>query len=223
MSEDWPPIQLWIDRGKGVPPGPNDLQKMYFIDRVSPDKRPHLHTQDILLSIGGQGSGKSVGAVARMIDQARLWPGIQIYLGAFNMKVLARNIWQPFEEILLGHRNRKKRHPFLEKSFGENSQYAKFANGSSIQCINLETNIKENIGFTAGLLVIDEVHLLPDEEALKLLIGRARGIPPQIRQVILCTNPEKTKQGWINQSFDLKVFDGVDTSEGPVEKLVGPK
>jgi len=51
-----PSVQIWRDSGKCLP-GPNELQKMYFIDRIPPSKRPHLHTQDVLLSIGGQGSG----------------------------------------------------------------------------------------------------------------------------------------------------------------------
>lgn len=149
---------------------------------------------------------------------------MSVYIGAYDFQVLKRNVWAPFEEILIPNGDKKKgKHPFLIKAFSDPSPVAKFANGSTVNCINLKNNLKQNIGFTADLLVIDEVHLLPDEDALNLLIGRARGSASEIRQVILCTNPEKTKQGWMNHTFNLKIFDGVDTSEHPVEKLVGPK
>lgn len=49
-----PPPQLWPDSGKGEV-GPTPLQRMYFIDRVHPSKRPHLHPLDLLLSVGGFG------------------------------------------------------------------------------------------------------------------------------------------------------------------------
>lgn len=159
------------------------------------------------------------GAVARIIDQCRLWPGLACYIGAYNMKVLARNVFKPFNEIMLP---KGERHPFLVKNFSEQSPSAKFANGSFAECINLKDNLKQNIGFTAGFLLVDELKLLPDEQSLNMLIGRTRGIPPEIRQVILCTNPEESKEGWINQTFSLHLFDGVDTSEHPVQKLVGP-
>lgn len=51
-----PSINLWRDSGKSKP-GPNELQMRYFLDMMPIEERPHLHTQDVLLSIGGQGSG----------------------------------------------------------------------------------------------------------------------------------------------------------------------
>lgn len=165
------------------------------------------------------------GAVARIIDQCRRWPNLSVYVGAYDFQVLKRNVWAPFEEILIPNGDKKKgKHEFLRKAFSDPSPVARFANGATVNCINLKNNLKQNIGFTADLLVIDEVHLLPDEDALNLLVGRARGTRGGgMRQVILCTNPEKTKQGWMNHTFNLKIFDGVDTSEHPIEKLVGPK
>ena len=52
-----PPLKLWKDTGLAEQ-GPNALQKRYYINCMPPDKRPHPHTKDLLLSIGGYGSGK---------------------------------------------------------------------------------------------------------------------------------------------------------------------
>lgn len=59
MSEEKakiPSLNLWRSSGKAEP-GPNELQTRYFLDMMPIEDRPHLHTQDVLLSIGGQGSG----------------------------------------------------------------------------------------------------------------------------------------------------------------------
>lgn len=163
------------------------------------------------------------GAVARLIDQATIWERIPIYVGAFNLKVLKRNVFKPFNNILNPSGSKRDRHPFLITGLNEHTQEAKFANGSTVTLVNLKDNIKENIGFTAGLIVIDELHLLKDEESLFLIIGRLRAPVPHIRQIILCTNPERLKGGWINQTFELHKLKDLDTSDGPKQVLMGPR
>lgn len=166
------------------------------------------------------------GAVMRMIDQCRSNSNLQAYIGAKDFNVVERNIWTPFNRVFIPDGDPKNKHPFLTKAFSQNFPIAKFANGSTIHCLNLSQNMKQeksgNIGFTTGFLLIDELHTL-EEHVLDFLIGRVRDTIPQIRQVIMCTNPERSKSGWINQKFNLKEFDGVDTSERPVQKLLGPE
>jgi hypothetical protein len=55
MSKPIPPVNLWTTGSKSAEPGPNELQKRYFISKMPPNKRPHWHTSDALISVGGFG------------------------------------------------------------------------------------------------------------------------------------------------------------------------
>lgn len=214
-----PPFKLWKDTKK-APPGPNDLQRRYFITKMPPEKRPHWHTQDIVVSIGGQGSGKSHGGVVLLMDTAINVPGSTVYLAGMDYKLLKRNTWGTIREICT--LVKPWDHPGRTNKLHDQNPELMFTNTSRLVCINLEQNLAKKIGYTADVQMIDEAHLLPDEGAYNLLIGRARGTAVEVRQIVLCTNPEKTKDGWMNTTFELHKFDGVDTSEAPVEMLVGP-
>jgi hypothetical protein len=50
-----PPIDGWGEPDNGSPKGPRKKQKPYFINKYPPERRPHLHGLDVLLSIGGFG------------------------------------------------------------------------------------------------------------------------------------------------------------------------
>lgn len=215
-----PTVQLWKTTKKAKP-GPNELQRRYFINKLSPEERPHWHTQDILVSIGGMGSGKSYGGVVRLIDECVRVSGVSAYLAGMDFKLLKRNTWGIIKDCLTI--NEPWDHPRIKNRLHDQNNQLDFWNNSKLVCINLEQNLSKKIGYTADIQMIDEAHLLPDEDAYNLLVGRSRGIASEIRQIILCTNPEKTKDGWMNTTFELHLFDGVDTSVAPVEKLVGPK
>ena len=162
----------------------------------------------------------SHGGVVLLMDTAINVPGASVYLAGMDYKLLKRNTWGIIRDICTikvpwDHPGK------LNRLHDQNSEL-NFTNTSKLVCINLEQNLAKKIGYTADIQMIDEAHLLPDENAYNLLVGRARGTAVEIRQLILCTNPEKTKDGWMNVLFELHKFDGIDTSEAPVEMLVGP-
>lgn len=213
-----PPLKLWRDSGKH-PPGPTELQRMYFIDKVPPEQRPHLHPQDQVFSVGGQGSAKTYGGIIRLIDTCATTPGTVAYLGGMDFKLLKRNTWGTIQDVF--SINEPWDHPAILNRLHDQNNELKFRNGSKLVCINLEQNLGKKIGYTAGIQMIDEVHLLPDVDAYNLIVGRNRGYPPEIRQLIMCTNPQKSKEGWTNEQFELHRFDGIDTSEAPHQILIG--
>lgn len=213
-----PPLKLWRDSGKH-PPGPTELQRMYFIDKVPPEQRPHLHGQDQVFSVGGQGSAKTYGGIIRLIDTCATTPGTVAYLGGMDFKLLKRNTWGTIQDVF--SINEPWDHPAILNRLHDQNNELKFRNGSKLVCINLEQNLGKKIGYTAGIQMIDEVHLLPDVDAYNLIVGRNRGYPPEIRQLIMCTNPQKTKEGWTNEQFELYRFDGIDTSEKPHQIMIG--
>jgi hypothetical protein len=161
------------------------------------------------------------GAIKRILDVCHTTPGTVAYMGAMDFQVLKRNTWKIIRETFTV--TEAWDHPAIKNSLHNQCNELSFTNGSSLTCINLEKHLDKKIGYSAGIQLIDEVHLLPNEDAYKLIVGRTRGTPPEIRQLMMCTNPEKTKKGWINQFFELEKFDGVDTSEKPYEMLVGPR
>lgn len=213
-----PPLKLWRDSGKH-PPGPTELQRMYFIDKIPPEERPHRHPQDQVFSVGGQGSAKTYGGIIRLIDTCASVPGTVAYLGGMDFKLLKRNTWGTIQDVFTI--NEPWDHPAILNRLHDQNNELRFRNGSKLVCINLEQNLGKKIGYTAGIQMIDEVHLLPDVDAYNLIVGRNRGYPPEIRQLIMCTNPQKTKEGWTNEQFELHRFDGIDTSEHPHQILVG--
>lgn len=215
-----PPLKLWPSTGL-APPGPNPLQRRYFIDLLSPEERPHWHTSDVVLSIGGQGSGKTYGGVMRLLDCCAKIPNFTAYLGGMNFKLLKRNTYKAIEKVFT--LTAPYDHPAVLNRLHDQNNELKFYNGSRLVTADFGHNLDTKIGYTADAQMIDEVHLFETEDALNLVTGRARGTATEIRQTILCTNPEKSRQGWMNVKYELHLFDGVDTSEAPVEKLVGPK
>ncbi len=213
-----PPLKLWRDSGKH-PPGPTELQRMYFIDKIPPEERPHLHPQDQIFSVGGQGSSKTYGGVIRLIDTCATVPGTVAYLGGMDFKLLKRNTWGTIQDVFTI--NEPWDHPAILNRLHDQNNELKFRNGSKLVCINLEQHLDKKIGYTAGIQMIDEVHLLPDVGAYNLIVGRNRGYPPEISQLIMCTNPQRSKEGWTNEQFELHRFEGIDTSEHPHQILIG--
>jgi len=57
-EEDWD-IYPWPDPRPGQKYGPTPMQKQLFIYHWEPWERPHFHGVDVVLMIGGRGSGKS--------------------------------------------------------------------------------------------------------------------------------------------------------------------
>ena len=213
-----PEVTIWKDTKK-APPGPNELQKRYFISYMPPDKRPHWHTRDVLLSIGGYGSGKSFGAISLAVDSCLTIPNLTVYAGGLDLPALKRVILKDITSMFTI--KEPWDHPAILNRLGDKQDTLRFFNGSSLACVNLTQFIKLT-GANAGMFIAEEPHLFPDgEETYNQIFSRLRDTPPEIRQLVLCTNPEKTKSGWMNQTFDLAKFDGVDTSNGPVEKQVG--
>lgn len=214
-----PPPELWPDSGKGKR-GPTPLQRKYFIDRVHPDKRPHRHTFDLLLSVGGFGSGKSMGEVIRIVDTCLRVPGTNALIGGIDLQALKRNIIGIIAQIFT-YKGRMWSHPAITNVLSDKQTQLKFANGSIISLVNL-TDFLKVVGVTVGIMGVEEPHLLPNgEESFKTLVSRLRANKPDIRQMILCTNPETTTDGWMNRVFELDKLEDLDTSDGPAEMLVG--
>ena len=49
-------FRVWPEPKKGLPYGPNEFQRLAFIEKLDP--RPHQHNLDVLLFIGAARSGK---------------------------------------------------------------------------------------------------------------------------------------------------------------------
>lgn len=56
-QEDWN-VYPWPEPGPGAEYGPTEMQEKLFIYHQEPWNRPHFHGVDVVLMVGGKGSGK---------------------------------------------------------------------------------------------------------------------------------------------------------------------
>lgn len=210
-------IQFWRDSGK-ADPGPNELQKRYFINRMSPEKRPHWHTQDALISVGGQGSGKTYGMDVCIADILCSYKGAKGLIGGIDLQLLKRNTTPVFRQFFTI--DEEWDHEAVVNRLSDQQNNLRFSNSSELTLVNL-TQFLKTVGVNMGVIGVEEPHLLDSVNAFHMLLGRLRETIPEVKQLIMCTNPERSRDGWMNQAFDMHRFKGVDTSEHPVEISVG--
>lgn len=218
MSSKVPPVELWKSSRPGVPPGPNELQLRYFINRMPPNKRPHWHTSDAFISVGGYGSGKSRGTNCCIVDTLCENSNCKSIIGGIDLPLLKRNTIPTLQEMFTI--DEEWDHPAILNRLTDKQNTLRFSNGSNLSLVNL-TNFIKLVGANVGLIGVEEPHLLPSADSYQVLLSRLRENIPDVRQIILATNPEKTRDGWMNVEFEMHRFKGVDTSEHPIEISVG--
>lgn len=162
----------------------------------------------------------TVGEIVRIVDTCLRFPGTKALIGGIDLQALKRNVIDLVGQIF-ALRGEPFAHPEVTNVLSDKQTVLKFANGSRLSLVNL-TDFMKVVGLTVGIMGVEEPHILPEgEEGFKTLISRLRGNKPDIRQMILCTNPQTTSDGWMNKVFELEKLEFLDTSNGPVEMLVG--
>ena len=155
---------------------------------------------------------------ACIVDALCSNPGCKSIIGGMDAPLLKRNLIPTLKTMFTI--DEEWDHPAILNRLSDQQNNLRFANGSDLTLVNL-TNFIKIVGANAGIIGVEEPHLLPNADSYYTLLSRLRLNIPEVRQIILCTNPEKTRDGWMNQEFEFKRFDGVDTSEHPVEISVG--
>lgn len=162
----------------------------------------------------------TVGEIVRIVDTCLRFPGTKALIGGIDLQALKRNVIDLVGQIF-ALKGEPFKHPEITNVLSDKQTVLKFANGSRLSLVNL-TDFMKVVGLTVGIMGVEEPHILPEgEEGFKTLISRLRGNKPDIRQMILCTNPQTTSDGWMNKVFELEKLEFLDTSNGPVEMLVG--
>lgn len=220
--KDWD-INLWPDPGPGAEYGPTDMQERLFIYHKEPWDRPHFHNVDVVLMVGGKGSGKSICGVAEIIELAISFKKCAAIVAGVDMPMLKRNVMDEFGLRLswtdpdgIEH---PWEHPVVVKPPPEKTPVAPLFNGSTIRFLGIDKDQKVR-GFTADVFMIEEVNLL-SANSLKEMFSRSRGKALPVRQFILNMNPSG-RQDWIDDMFGLKQlrkgYDGGKTTHGEICK-----
>lgn len=156
--------------------------------------------------------------IAAIVDGLCSNKNTKAILGGIDIPLLKRNIVPSLKQMF--STNEDWDHDAICNMITEKRNDLNFANGSLLNLVNL-TKFLKIVGANAGLIGVDELHLLESADSYQVLLSRLRETSPEIRQFFGCSNPQKTKQGWMVPEFELHRFDGVDTSEHPVQILVG--
>lgn len=187
--------------------GPTDMQEKVFIYHSEPWERPHNHPLDIVLLIGGAGSGKSATCIANVLELSAAFPNCVSIVAGKNMPLLKRNVVDKFGERLFwispeGIRYPWK-HPLVLKRPGDKTPFTLFKNNASIRFLNIDDPDIVR-GFTADVFVIEEVNLMK-ADSLKEMFRRSRGTALPVRQFILNMNPTG-RRDWVYDMFNLKQY-----------------
>ena len=205
--EDWN-LYPWPEPKPGYQYGPTAMQEQVFIYHYKPWERPHFHNLDILLLVGGAGSGKTCTTIAEISELVASFPRCAAIVGGANMPLLKRNVMDAFGDVFSWTSPEGIRypweHPMVLKPPPEKTPVAPLTNGSSIRFLNI--NDPEIVrGFTADVFAIEEVNLM-EADSLKEMFRRSRGRALPIRQFILNMNPSGTRD-WVYDMFALKQFE----------------
>ncbi len=147
-------------------------------------------------------SGKSVAAVARVMQFLLENPGTTAVVGAENMPLLKRTAWEYWRQRLTIFQDWD--HPLVAKKPSQHESRLRLTNGSQVWFIHF-SDYRVLRGIEADIIHIEEASLLPDENSMNELIRRLSG-KAKLRQLILTTNPEED-HGWIYTKFNLKQFE----------------
>lgn len=206
--EDWM-VYPWPDPPSGDLDdyGPTPMQEEVFIYHKEPWERPHYHTLDIVLFIGGAGGGKTICSIANAIELAITFPKCSLVVAGKNMPLLKRNVVDKFGERLSWTSPEgieyPWQHPMIMRAPSEKSPFCQFINGSNIRFLNIDDPAIVR-GFTADAFIIEEVNLM-EGASLKEMFRRSRGMALPVRQFVLNMNPTG-KQDWVYDMFCLKQF-----------------
>lgn len=199
------PFRIFPDPPAGKPYGPNEKQKPLFINRFSLDTRRkeyHTHTQDVVLAIGGARGGKTIGAVAVVIDTLLRYPGSQALIGAKTFQDLQDTVMEEWRKRFTVKKNWD--HPLIDARPTNHSKIVRLVNGSFARFMHFE-DFERLRGREADIVHLDEASQMPDARAFQELIRRSSGNRVPIRQFILTTNPPE-QHNWLHDIFKLEQY-----------------
>jgi len=214
-ESDWD-LEAWPDPPSGdlEDYGPTEMQEQLFIYHYEPWDRPHFHNLDVVLMVGGAGSGKSICGIAEIIELTTTFPNCLAIVGGVDMPLLKRNVVDQFgKRLSFKDQNgidQPWEHPVVLRAPAEKTPVAQLINGSSIRFLNIDDPDKVR-GFTGDLFMIEEANLM-EADSLREMFRRSRGMALPVRQVILNMNPTG-RRDWVYDMFCLKQFE--PTYEGP--------
>lgn len=189
------PFKIWPDPGPNKTYGPTPKQRTLF-------DIPHKHSLDVVLSIGGGRSGKTVSATARGLQYALEHPGCSLIIGADSGTLLDRTAKEEWRKRLSTHEDWD--HPVIYRRPTTHTKRMRLINGSTIWFLHF-SEFKILRGTEAVFVHIEEAALLKGRRAVDELIRRLSGSQAKVRQLVLTTNPEETG-GWLSEAFALRQF-----------------
>lgn len=195
------PVRIWPPPREGEKYGPSPKQRLLFLDLLAEDEKPHKHGQDVVLFVGGSGSGKSQSSVARILQVCLKYPGTIAIVGGVNFPLLKRNVYPLYKDRLsvgTGEWN----HPVVKRYPTEHRPSIEFKNGSKVIFLNLQ-KFEIIRGFNADIIHIEEANLLPSADCVDELVRRLRNRACPFKQLILTMNPSESRD-WAYNKFQLK-------------------
>lgn len=223
ISGDLSSIPTKLDRKKAAPRRQikNHLTTKFTLERLEEDDYYGVViTGDRLFLLADfTVVHNTYGAVARIVDTCAKYPGTRACIGGIDLQLLKRNVIGIIKAMCT--LEKEWDHPAVVNSLTDKQTILRFSNGSELMLVNL-TDFLKVVGVSLDIMDVEEPHLLPQgEESYNTLISRLRSGTIDVPQLILCTNPEKSREAWMNQTFELRRFKGIDTSKAPVQILVG--
>lgn len=165
--------------------------------------RLHTHSQDVVLCIGGARGGKTIGAVAVVIDTLLRYPGAQAIIGAKTYQDLKDTVLEEWRKRFSVHKSWD--HPLVESKPTDHSKILRLVNGSFARFMHFD-DFERLRGREASIVHLDEASQMDDARAFQELIRRSSGSRVPIRQFLLTTNPPET-DNWLHTTFQLKQYE----------------
>lgn len=216
------PIDIWpLYKGERKPRG---KQTQVFIEEMPNDKRPHFHSTDCVLYIGGRRAGKTAGAVALALQKAIKYPGIKIICGAKTYKDVYDILATGMRDLLTIYDYWD--HPIVHKYPSENGSGRKSLilntepRKSEIHFMHFDEVLRLR-GREADIIIMEEVTQIENAGAFEEMIRSLSSTRTPILQIILLTNPPETRN-WLYDKFGLKQFTPSYKASGKSRIQIGP-